>query len=454
MPRRSEGQTIDGWTLVELLGKGGNAEVWRAHCGGEDVALKILNQRRPESEAYQRFRNEIEALKRVGPHDHILPLLDSHLPASPSKMNPAWLAMPIARPLNECLTQSDLREVVTAVAEIARTLTQLQEQFHIHHRDIKPSNLYLFGSHAAISDFGLVDLPQHSELTGAGRPLGPHHFLAYEMLDDPANADPGPADVYSLAKTLWVLAADQRWPPQGEQQASSTHYSIGNHRPHPLAGHLDGLIERCTRHDPVSRPPMREVVDDLEAWLRLDMQTAPEALDLSEKWRELREVAELRLQEARADKEQKQCFRRAVRRLQELLEPLNAEIRRQFPAADMNQREQLVGTFLYDGSSHDTTNEDIRASVLSGPGWNPIRLIIGTAVRTKSDGEAEFGGMFFLGRTETLGGVVDYSTFGPRRAPCESMSLEAGLSELSRELHTQFPSWLERFVDSLKTEME
>ena len=362
--------------------------------------------------------------------------------------------MPIARPLSDCLTQSDLRGVVTAVAEVAQTLAQLQKEFQIHHRDIKPSNLYLFGGHAAISDFDLVDLPQPSVLTGAGRPFGPQHFRAYEMLDDPTNADQGPADVYSLAKTLWILATDQRWPPQGEQQASNSHYSIGNHRPHPLAGHLDELTERCTRHQPVSRPPMREVADDLEAWLRLDMQTPPEALDLSEKWRELREVAELRLQEARADEEQKQCFRRAVRRLQELLEPLNAEIRRQFLAAEMNQREQLVGTCLYDGSSHDTTNEDIRASVLSGPGWIPIRLIIGTAVRTKSNGDAEFGGLFFLGRTETLGGVVDYSTFGPRRAPCESMSLEAGLTEVAREVHTQFPSWLERFVDSLKTQME
>lgn len=452
MPRWAEGQSIHRWTLVELLGKGGNAEVWRARCDGEEVALKVLNQRRPESEAYQRFRNEIEALNRVGHRDHILPLLDSHLPEVLSRTEPAWLAMPIARPLGESLTQSELREVVTAVAEIAQTLAELQEVFQIHHRDIKPSNLYLFGGHAAISDFGLVDLPQPSELTGAGRPLGPQHFLPYEMLSDPANADPGPADVYSLAKTLWVLAADQRWPPQGEQQATNRHYSIGNHRPHPLSGHLDELIERCTRHQPSSRPPMREFADDLEAWLRLDVQTPPEALDLSAKWRELREVAESRLQEARADEEQKQCFRKSVRRLQELMEPLNAEIHRQFPAAEMNRREQLLQGFLYDESEHQTTNEDLRATVLAGSGWNPVRLIVGTVVRSKNDGNVEFGGMIFLGRTETIGGMLDYSTFDLKRAPCDSVNLEAGLSELVGELRTQFPSWLDRFVDALKGE--
>ena len=454
MPRMSEGQSVDRWTLVELLGKGGNAEVWRARCDGEEVALKVLNQRRPESEAYQRFRNEIEALNRVGPRDHVLPLLDSHLPESPSRTNLAWLAMPTAGPLSEGLEQADLREVVTAVAEIARTLAQLEEEFELHHRDIKPSNLYLIDGRAAISDFGLVDLPHASELTGSGRPLGPQHFLAYEMLDEPANADPGPADVYSLAKTLWVLATDQRWPPQGEQQASNSHYSVGNFRPHPLAGRLDELIERCTRHQPRARPSMQEVADDLEAWVRLELQTPPEAMDLSAKWRELRDVAESRLQEARADEEQRQCFRKAVRRLQELLEPLHAEIRRQFPAAEMNQREQLVGTFLYDGTEHETTNEDVRASVLSGPDWNPIRLIVGTVVRTKSDGSVEIGGLFFLGRTETLGGVLGESALGPRRAPCDSVTLEAGLTELAGELRAQFPAWLDRFVDALKSERD
>lgn len=199
---------------------------------------------------------------------------------------------------------------------------------------------------------------------------------------------------------------------------------------------------------------MQDVADDLEAWVRLEIQTPPEAMDLSAKWWELRDVAESRLQEARADEEQRQCFRKAVRRLQEMLEPLHAEIRRQFPAAEMNQREQLVGTFLYDGTEHETTNEDVRASVLSGPDWNPIRLIVGTVVRTKSDGSVEIGRLFFLGRTETLGGVLGESALGPRRALCDSVALEAGLTELAGELRTQFPAWLDRFVDSLKSERD
>ena len=59
--------------------------------------------------------------------------------------------------------------VVTAVAEIANTLVRLHERLQIHHRDIKPSKLYLLDGQPAISDFGLVDLPESEALTIDGK---------------------------------------------------------------------------------------------------------------------------------------------------------------------------------------------------------------------------------------------------------------------------------------------
>ena len=212
MPRYSKGDMVGKWELLDLLGEGGNAEVWRASGGEVEVALKILYQHRTDSEPYQRFRQEIQALQQIGSNPGIMPLLDAELPKAPSRTHPAWLAMPIATPLAESLSQSALPEVVTAVSEIANTLADLHERLHLHHRDIKPSNLYLLDGRPAISDFGLADLPEADELTMTGRPLGPRFFLADEMIVDSKGAEPAPADVFSLAKTLWVLCADQRWP--------------------------------------------------------------------------------------------------------------------------------------------------------------------------------------------------------------------------------------------------
>ena len=42
-PRRREGQVADRCVIVDLLGQGGNTEVWRAQCGDEAVALKWTN---------------------------------------------------------------------------------------------------------------------------------------------------------------------------------------------------------------------------------------------------------------------------------------------------------------------------------------------------------------------------------------------------------------------------
>ena len=443
------GDTVGKWVLTEILGEGGNAEVWRANDGEAEVALKILNQRKVHSEPYRRFRREVEAFRLIGSHACIMPLLDEDLPESPSVERLAWLAMPIGVPLDKALSQSSLRDVVAVVAKIADTLADIHENFHIHHRDIKPSNLYLLDGQPAISDFGLVDLPDTDVLTEVGRPLGPRYFLAYEMVVDSTHADPAPADVFSLAKTLWVLCVDQRWPPQGEQRASVEAYSVDKHRPHPLSRHLDELIERCTRHEPIERPSMREVADDLRAWLALADATPQQAVDTAATWNRLRDTAEPRLRQVRDEAEQRQCFQAAVRKFQELIEPLHSEIRREFPAAEFNQRPKFVISMFFEPVKREITNEDIRATILSGAGWNPVQLIIGIAIRTRIDGDLDFRGLFYLGSTKTMGGHRDSWQSNRQRVACGSILLESRLSELAKEMQEMFPSWLEKFTAAL-----
>src|SRR5690349_21560249 len=95
---------VKPWKLIEFLGKGGNAEVWRAfRDDGANVALKILNSKNPDSEPYKRFQAEISILRSLGAQPGILPLIDSFLPSQPSVQNPAWLAMPVAIPIVEAL---------------------------------------------------------------------------------------------------------------------------------------------------------------------------------------------------------------------------------------------------------------------------------------------------------------------------------------------------------------
>lgn len=195
--------------------------------------------------------------------------MDASVPEQPSRAEPAWLAMPLAVPLRQALAGRALEDTVAAVLEVAEVLAELAQE-GIHHRDIKPDNLYWHEDRTAVGDFGLVDFPGKNDVTDDARQVGPAHYVAPEMRDDPVNADPGPADVYSLAKTLWVLASGQRWPPLGQQRLEEASACLRSWVDHPKVNELDRLIERATSADPLSRPAMRDLADELRSWGRAD----------------------------------------------------------------------------------------------------------------------------------------------------------------------------------------
>jgi serine/threonine protein kinase len=218
MPRsfdRHAGTQVDEWTIETPLGSGGNAEVWIAsRTSGERCALKLLRQRNAESEPYRRMVAEVEAMKRIGTHRGTLSLIAYSLPPRPTKEKPAWIATPVARPINQALdSEAKLREVVVAIRSIASTLGDLQHRLGIHHRDIKPANLYELDGDWVVGDFGLVAFPDKESITSADRHIGPVYYLAPELLSGRASIEPGPADVYALgvkAKDVVHRNAGQR----------------------------------------------------------------------------------------------------------------------------------------------------------------------------------------------------------------------------------------------------
>lgn len=267
------GERLGRWLLQKPLGTGGNAEVWEALGDqGQVVALKILRSTSVISEPYVRFRNEISVLRRLCDPKRaweglsVLPIIDVSLPDRPSRTRPAWLAMPVAMSIRAKLGNfPELKDVVKAVRSIAATLATLADE-GICHRDIKPSNLYWYEDDYVVGDFGLVDYPGKEDITSGSRWLGPLHFLAPEMLMDPGRADGLPADVYSLAKTMWVLATTETWPPPGEIRRDIKELNLADYTPHPMAQDLDEIIEACTKHTPEARLTMFQLFEALITW--------------------------------------------------------------------------------------------------------------------------------------------------------------------------------------------
>jgi serine/threonine protein kinase len=341
------GQAVGPWTLHEQLGRGGNGTVWNATGPDAEtaVALKVLNVTKIEHESYKRFVREVRFLRRHQGMPGLLPLLSSHLPDQPSKADRPWLAMPIATPIAESLAGRPLTDIVTAVAAVAGTLACLEADSDIAHRDIKPGNLYELDGDWLIGDFGLIALPDAEPLTQDGHQVGPAHYTAYEMILSPTTAEPHPADVYSLGKTLWVLATGQAWPPEGNQPVGTRGFEIGDFRPHPRTATLDQEVDLMTRLRPEERPSKAQVARDLAAWQSLEAASA--VFDVSAARSRLREKLQFEIAGQDIVEQDKDLAHAAVRGLQELIAPLNAALK------DLYPRTQV-----------DTTNDEMTQNIV------------------------------------------------------------------------------------------
>lgn len=246
--RLNVGDRVGPWKLVARLGRGGNSEVWRATSDTQqgEAALKIPNAGR---NSMRRFGGELTLLKKLAGMKGIIPLIAG---ANDEGQIP-WLAMPIAQPIDSALDDDDPLFVLKGVIQILETLTILHES-GISHRDIKPDNIYLLEANWVLADFGIASFPGKEAMTEAGRKLGPMFYIAPEMLNSPDTADGRAADVYSLAKTLWVLLSGQTYPPPGEQRAAVEGLRISSYVDLPCGRRLDDLLESCTQHDPAKRP--------------------------------------------------------------------------------------------------------------------------------------------------------------------------------------------------------
>ncbi len=256
--------TYGTWTDCGSLG--GQAHIRDVtDAAGRHAVLK--KPRYQSAIALSRFEEEargmadLTAAKQAG----ILPVLDID-PAD----RPRWFVMPRAKMLHEQLGGNpDLSRVVEAVEHVATTLVALAG-LNIAHRDLKPPNLFWIDGEATVGDLGIATWPRRADLTTAGDKVGPAYFLAPEARRHEEGVSYFRADVWSLAKTLFVLARPEfgPYPPDG------THYAIGREFSLWGVGQEAGLalapvLEAATQFHPAFRLRMNEFRDELRDWLQL-----------------------------------------------------------------------------------------------------------------------------------------------------------------------------------------
>ena len=254
-----EGRQFGRYRLLELLGRGGMGEVWRAHDTETDriVALKLLPPAFAEDEVFQvRFRREAHAAAGLI-EPHVVPIhhygeIDGRLYVD--------MRLIEGRDLKSVIEDAGPLEPARAVMIIEQVGAALNaaHKSGLVHRDVKPSNI-LVGDldFAYLIDFGIARAADHSKLTGTGNMVGTWPYMAPERFS--TGRDDARSDTYSLACVLYeCLVGSTPFPGFTVEQQVVGHLTEPPPRP-SLTGYVpsefDGVIAKGMAKDPDSRYP-------------------------------------------------------------------------------------------------------------------------------------------------------------------------------------------------------
>jgi eukaryotic-like serine/threonine-protein kinase len=210
MPSESlAGRTIAGYRLLERVGEGGTAEVYRAeHPQRGPCAFKVLRQRlRGDPTAVKRFLREAGYGARVN-HPGVVRTYDFGEADGLHYLALEWAAgQPLAEYVHRAGPLAPTR-VGGLVRQLANALSAAH-QAGIIHRDLKPENIMYDPAteQAKLLDFGIArdaELPVAERLTRTGFFVGTLKYVAPEALS--GELVDGRADIFSLATiTYWLL---------------------------------------------------------------------------------------------------------------------------------------------------------------------------------------------------------------------------------------------------------
>lgn len=249
---------------IKELGEGGNGKVLLVQDinSYKQYALKYLYNE--SSEKKIRFESEIEILTTVCKGlPGIIPVIDF-------SKEEHWYVMEVAIPIQKYIKDKSLNlmEIIDGFIQLSETLEQLHNQ-HISHRDIKPDNILVYEDHFCFGDFGLVSAPEISiSMTQNGKDLGAHFTIAPEMKRYPKEADGCNADIFSFAKTLWMVISDDNLGFDGQYNFFSENHKLRNFS--SVKGYhialLEDLIYKATDENPSKRPTASEFKTELLRW--------------------------------------------------------------------------------------------------------------------------------------------------------------------------------------------
>ncbi len=200
------GENVGAYRIVEQLGQGGMATVFKAYHAALDryVAIKVMHPAFKEDPTFlARFQREARVVAKLE-HPNVVPVYDY------AEHNGApYLVMKFVEgeTLKAKLARGpiSLAEAVKLIDAVGAGLDYAHRQ-GILHRDIKPSNVMLASDgNTYLADFGLARIAQAGESTlSSDSLLGTPHYMSPEQAKGVKELDAG-TDIYSLGVVMYEL---------------------------------------------------------------------------------------------------------------------------------------------------------------------------------------------------------------------------------------------------------
>ena len=266
------GIEIDGYRILEVLGRGGMGVVYKAEdiALSKMVALKMIHPSLAKDESFlRRFRAEARALARI----------DSQYIVRVHALRPTDHGLFIVMEYVEGGTIADsISQGPMSASKALPVIKQMLQAFeHAHsvgvvHRDIKPSNIMLTPTGVIkVTDFGLAKLHQQNvEATVTQGIAGTLSYMSPEQVKGQRDLDHR-SDLYSLGMTMYEMLAGEV-PLDKSQGEFAVLKSIVEDVPPPPSKYVPTLPEGLTRivmraleKDPAQRyQSAREMLEDVE----------------------------------------------------------------------------------------------------------------------------------------------------------------------------------------------